>query len=598
MRRCCITLALLATSLWGQSVDLAGEWRRSADDQAAYSRPDFEDRAWETIRLPWRAFPPAGIYWLRRSVNLPPGLDPSQAAMTLGPVAEVLEVFVNGVRIAQTGVFHNRFAAHIAQSHTFAIPPEVLGVSPGRLQVAIRLERVFTNRGRMSSFSQFQDGSYVITEAASAPQRENEWLFTQRQLRTASHLATGPLLLASGLLFLLLWLYQPREMDLLFLALLAASRGAFDLLGYTLFAPDTYPGVGWTNLAHAVNGAALAQLILSATGLRSPWFRGGFWLLWALYYVLFLISFASIAGYVDVLAFAFLCFGWWRKTGGRADWSEWLTVGSLALAAMAHADAWFRFLDAQTWSPISTSMAILSGLLVFLTLRRLNQDRREKERLAGELEAARLVQNLLFSAPAEAPGLATVEAVYAPANEVGGDFHWTRLEPDGSLLAVVGDVSGKGLKAAMLVSVVIGILRNEKSSQPSAILAALNDGLTGHTGGGFVTCCCARFDADGTVTLASAGHPSPYADGRELEVSTGLPLGIAPGVAYDESTASGSRFTFVSDGVVEAENAQRELFGFDRTREISGKSAQEIAEAAQAWGQNDDITVVTVRRNV
>ena len=64
-----------------------------------------------------------------------------------------------------------------------------------------------------------------------------------------------------------------------------------------------------------------------------------------------------------------------------------------------------------------------------------------------------------------------------------------------------------------------------------------------------------------------------------------------------ESTASGSRFTFISDGVVEAENAQRELFGFDRTREISTKSAQEIAEAAKAWGQNDDITVVTVGRN-
>ena len=189
-----------------------------------------------------------------------------------------------------------------------------------------------------------------------------------------------------------------------------------------------------------------------------------------------------------------------------------------------------------------------------------------------------------------------VAAVYEPAQQVGGDFHWNRVEPDGSLLVVVGDVSGKGLKAAMLVSVAIGILRNEKSGSPGTVLAALNEGLAGHTGGGFVTCGCARFDTDGTVTLASAGHPAPYADGRELEVATGLPLGIAPGVTYDESTASGRHFTFVSDGVVEAENAQRELFGFDRTREISGKSAQEIARAAQAWGQNDDITVVTVRR--
>ncbi len=85
--------------------------------------------------------------------------------------------------------------------------------------------------------------------------------------------------------------------------------------------------------------------------------------------------------------------------------------------------------------------------------------------------------------------------------------------------------------------------------------------------------------------------------GREVEVAAGLPLGVIAGVAYEESVVRGERFTFVSDGVVEAENASRELFGFERTREISSKSARGIAEAAKAWGQNDDITVVTVRRN-
>ncbi len=119
----------------------------------------------------------------------------------------------------------------------------------------------------------------------------------------------------------------------------------------------------------------------------------------------------------------------------------------------------------------------------------------------------------------------------------------------------------------------------------------------GYTGGGFVTCCCARFDASGTVTIANAGHPSPYCDGREVAVEAGLPLGVIAAVTYEESVVRGERFTFVSDGVVEAENARRELFGFDRTREISTKSAHEIAEAAKAWGQTDDITVVTVRRN-
>ncbi len=590
-------LLLFAPLLAAQSVDLSGEWRRSTDDQAAYSQPAFDDGAWEKIRLPWTSFPPHGIYWLRRSIALPPGLDRTQAVLTLGPIAEVYEVYVNGVRIAGAGVFNNRYVAQIAQSRTFAIPPAVFDASPGRLHLAIRLERVFSSRYLQSVAAHFQGGAYVITDTANAPRDENELLFGRRRLARAGNLATAALLLASGLVFFLLWIFQRNEVQLFWLALLAASRGAFDALGYATFAPHTYPAwPNWVIMAHAVNGAALAQLILSAMGIRSRLVRAGFWFLWALYYVLILFNAQGNAGgYNDLLAFACLCFGWWRKSWDQADWPEWLTVVSLTLAVMAHSNTAFRFLRGN-WNPPSISMTILSALLVFLTLRRLNLDRREKDRLAGELEAARLVQSLLFNAPASASGTATIDAVYEPAHEVGGDFHWSRVEPGGAVLAVVGDVSGKGLKAAMLVSVVIGILRNEKSSQPAQLLLALNNGLAGHTGGGFVTCCCARFDPDGTVTIANAGHLAPYCDGRELEVEAGLPLGIAPGVEYVESVTRGERFTFVSDGVVEAENARRELFGFDRTREISTQSAQQIAEAAKAWGQNDDITVVTVRR--
>jgi serine phosphatase RsbU (regulator of sigma subunit) len=103
---------------------------------------------------------------------------------------------------------------------------------------------------------------------------------------------------------------------------------------------------------------------------------------------------------------------------------------------------------------------------------------------------------------------------------------------------------------------------------------------------------------DGTVTIASAGHPAPYLEGREVETPPGLPLGLAAGQEYSEIRlpAGTGVVTLVTDGVVEAENAAGELFGFERTRAISGKSAGEIAAAAKAWGQNDDITVVTVRR--
>jgi hypothetical protein len=236
---------------------------------------------------------------------------------------------------------------------------------------------------------------------------------------------------------------------------------------------------------------------------------------------------------------------------------------------------------------------IVIGLIfILMVVRQSARDRSERERLAGELEAARTIQQLLLPTSA----IEGVDAFYQPAAEVGGDFYHAVELPEGSKLVVIGDVSGKGLRAAMLVSVCVGILRNEKSTSPGLILAALNEGLVGHAGGGFVTCSCARFDKDGMVTIANAGHPSPYCDGQELAIEAGLPLGIMPGLEYAEAVVRGDRFTFVSDGVVEAENSRRELFGFERTREISGKSAQEIAEAARAWGQTDDITVVTVRR--
>jgi serine phosphatase RsbU (regulator of sigma subunit) len=121
----------------------------------------------------------------------------------------------------------------------------------------------------------------------------------------------------------------------------------------------------------------------------------------------------------------------------------------------------------------------------------------------------------------------------------------------------------------------------------------------GQTGGGFVTCCCARIAANGELTIANAGHLAPYLDGQEVAVDTGLPLGLDAGADYPETRLPfppHAQLTLLSDGVVEAASAQGELFGFDRTAAMSRQPAADIAEAARAWGQNDDITVVTVRR--
>ncbi|MGH9518578.1 MAG: PP2C family protein-serine/threonine phosphatase, partial [Terriglobales bacterium] len=236
------------------------------------------------------------------------------------------------------------------------------------------------------------------------------------------------------------------------------------------------------------------------------------------------------------------------------------------------------------------------ALVIFaLLMQRLIVDRRAQERMAQELEAARQVQQLLVSGAKSMSEPLEIETAYLPAQEVGGDFYYIL---EGCIL-IVGDVSGKGLKAAMLVSLLIGVLLDTKEREPGRILAAMNHALIGQTDGGFVTCACARFHDEGRVSIANAGHPSPYLDGAEAVLSNGLPLGIAPGISYPESALTlspGSALTFVSDGVVEAANPQRELFGFERTQQISTSPADKIVETARAWGQNDDITVVTVRR--
>jgi len=296
---------------------------------------------------------------------------------------------------------------------------------------------------------------------------------------------------------------------------------------------------------------------------------------------------------VSVAAFGLL--------GERKSWHSLLLTAAAFISASAQywritgapSSGYFRpwglYLDNRVVAELLFAGLALLGLYL-----KHREEQKRKEILDRDLGAARMVQDSLLVSE-DSPEW-SVDAVYLPANEVGGDFYHTTLAKDGSLLVVTGDVSGKGLPASLLVAAVVGALGDLVSRQPAEVLAHLNRALLGKTRGGFVTCACALFRADGQVVLANAGHLSPWVDGQELELEAGLPLGVVDGVAYEETRASGKRFVFVSDGVVEAANANGELFGFERSRDLSTKLAHEFAEEARAWGQNDDITVVTVRR--
>jgi serine phosphatase RsbU (regulator of sigma subunit) len=151
----------------------------------------------------------------------------------------------------------------------------------------------------------------------------------------------------------------------------------------------------------------------------------------------------------------------------------------------------------------------------------------------------------------------------------------------------------------MTVSLLVGTFRTlaHYTQSPSSILAAMNTRMLARSHGGFTTCLVLRADPDGVLTVANAGHLAPYLAGKELPVENGLPLGLSASASYVESTfrfAAGQQVTLITDGVVEARDKTGALFGFERTAGLSIEPAEAIVRAAQTFGQEDDITALTL----
>jgi hypothetical protein len=228
----------------------------------------------------------------------------------------------------------------------------------------------------------------------------------------------------------------------------------------------------------------------------------------------------------------------------------------------------------------------------------------DKAALDTELAAAREIQRLMV--PEELPPTPgyTIESIYRPAAQVGGDFFQV-IPLGGQTLVIVGDVSGKGLSAAMIVSMLVGMLHtiSRISRDPAQILVELNNRLHEHKHGGFVTCLVVRLDPSGNAVLANAGHLPPWLNGVEIAFAGSLPLCIVASAVPEQVTLEmrpGDRLTLITDGVVEARDAQGDLFGFDRTQALMRQEASPLvlAEAAIHHGQNDDLTVISILRTV
>jgi predicted ester cyclase len=268
---------------------------------------------------------------------------------------------------------------------------------------------------------------------------------------------------------------------------------------------------------------------------------------------------------------------------------------------------------AEEWS-IGTLGLKLRGV-------RLAQEVRERERVDQELKVARRIQHA--SLPEEVPTLEgwQISPFYQPAREVGGDFYDFHLLPEGKLGLVVGDATGKGVPAALVMSTTCGMLQAVSqaldSSSPAEVLERVNETLFVRIPPDmFVTCFYAILDPNsGRLVYANAGHDLPYmrsqGGGCEELRARGMPLGLMPGMSYEEKEDVlnvGEAALFYSDGLVEAHGPKGEMFGFPRLRELVAAygevgSLEDIlleklySFVGEGWEQEDDITLLTLRRS-
>jgi Stage II sporulation protein E (SpoIIE) len=264
------------------------------------------------------------------------------------------------------------------------------------------------------------------------------------------------------------------------------------------------------------------------------------------------------------------------------------------------------------WSPLGitifigqVSNLISAAAISLLMLRRLQLSLRQQKERALDLKQAHEMQRMLIPEPMPELHGFRLTSAYRPALEVGGDFFQIVPRANGAMELVLGDVSGKGLTAAMAVSMIMGTIRvlSDESIGPAAFLHELNRRVRGQLQGGFATCIALWIAPDGTCTLASAGHPAPFLNDVEMELPGDLPLGLDVSGDYEEKTFMlhiGDCLTLYTDGLPEARNDSGELYGFERLKTLiaTQPSAQVAAEVAHMFGQDDDVTVLTLTRLV
>jgi serine phosphatase RsbU (regulator of sigma subunit)/predicted ester cyclase len=298
------------------------------------------------------------------------------------------------------------------------------------------------------------------------------------------------------------------------------------------------------------------------------------------------------------------------STHDRGEWMGLVPTGKefKALHILIHRIVGDKITD--EWNPGSN--------LAELAQQRLEQERIERERIEQELRVARSIQQA--SLPESVPELEgwQITPFYQPAREVGGDFYDFFELPEGRLGLVVGDATGKGVSAALMMASARSMLRavaQGTEHSPGGVLGRVNDALaTDIPPNMFITCFYAILEPEsGRLLYANAGHDLPYVwqsgEAEELR-ARGMPLGLMPGMSYEQKEIEldvGEGVFFYSDGLVEAHDPKGEMFGFPRLRALIAEHAEEgslgdflmeelYSFVGEGWQQEDDITLLTLRR--
>ena len=617
----CPAQAQVDATHWASgTVDIDPGWKEQSGDNLAWAQSDFDDSQWETVELDDLGTAEPGWHWFRQHVNLAPGHP--QVNLLISAGVGTYELYIDGRK--QPG-------PEVGTQLAVKRPVErVIPVMGNATEVTLALRTYAPRIYTTWHLPLFLTASLGTTGAIENEQQAME---SKRLYQALPAIAINLILMLAAIAAFALYRSQRKHAEYLWLGLYLLLLGISNFL-----LASVQTGLAPLALNNLVADPAVYLLTIAQIEFTFGFAGQRMSRAWRIYEALLLAPLVLNAlmwagripsgDYLLVEAFVILPAAvllpiflllWYRRGNREAGWLILPSLLPLATASLYDLGTvsiylhwgFADFLDNPIMlglGPVSLQLSDLGDFLFLLAIAvvmffRFTRVSRDQARAAAELQAAREIQQHLV--PASLPLVTgyALEAAYLPAEEVGGDFYQVLDQSDGGTLIVVGDVSGKGLKAAMTGTLTIGAMRSlaDEQLKPGALLTRLNRQIQRAQKGGFVTCLCVRITADGQLTAANAGHLAPYRNGEEVKIEPGFPLGLPLAIAaeteYVETSLlldPGDTLTFLSDGVVEAQSASGELFGFERTQAISREPAEAIAEAAQRFGQEDDITVLTL----